>query len=287
MNIDRLVSTIAILLPVVHAADGNVRLKGMNNLRSDNQQFQQRMLAKGGNGGGGGGGEEEGGGGVCATPASILSTDWWDPYCAGEVTGDTFGASLVTKWMSIEPGVCVELSPYDNSGALSNICPESGTGNDIGFLLNGWVEEGNNSYQHWCKEGADGYDGTVPTFGGEGSGSPIAVSYIANKHKISIEVLVDGNVVDSGSSFWWPDDITNQSNPLYADGGFVVRVRNNGNSRKNVSSSSCFSVCVHLCRTVIMINNSLNTTTFLFTQWYEKGPLVYPMQLSSVKLECM
>ena len=115
----------------------------------------------------------------------------------------------------------------------------------LGFLLNGWVEEGSNSYQHWCKEGADGYDGTESTYGGEGSGSPIAVSYIANKHKISIEVLVDGNVVDSGSSFWWPDDITNPSNPLYAEGGFVVRVRNNGNSRKNVSSScSCFSVCV-------------------------------------------
>ena len=248
MNIDRLVSTIAILLPAVHAADGNVRLKGMNNLRSDEyQKFQQRMLQKGGNGGGsGGGGGGEGGGGACATPASILSTGWWDPYCAGEVTGDTFGASLVTKWMSIEPGMCVELSPYDNSGATSKICPDSGTGNDIGFLLYGWVEEGNDSYQHWCKEGADGYDGTAPVFGGEGSGSPIAVSSIANKHKISIEVLVDGNVVDSGSSVWWPDDITN-SNPLYADGGFVVRVSNTGNSRKNVSSSSWFSVHFYLC----------------------------------------
>ena len=248
MNVDRLlVSTIAILLPAVHAADGNVRLKGMNNLRSDeHQKFQQRMLEKGGNGGGsGGGGGGESGGGVCATPTSILSTGWWDTYCNAEVTGDTFGASLVTKWMSIEPGMCVELSPYDNSGATSKICPDSGTGNDIGFLLYGWVEEGNDSYQHWCKEGADGYDGTAPMFGGEDSGSPIAVSSIANKHKISIEVLVDGNVVDSGSSVWWPDDITN-SNPLYADGGFVVRVSNTGNSRKNVSSSSCFSVHLSL-----------------------------------------
>jgi len=73
--------------------------------------------------------------------------------------------------MSIEPGECVELAPYDNSDAQSNICGVSGSGNDVGFLLKGWVEEGSTSYQHECKEG-------------------IAVSYIAKKHKISIEVFV-------------------------------------------------------------------------------------------------
>ena len=72
--------------------------------------------------------------------------------------------------------------------------PDSGTDQDIGFLLNGWVEgsSGSVSYQHTCKEGA--YDT---------SGGPIAVSYIANNHKISFEVLDStGGAIPTPSGGW-------------------------------------------------------------------------------------
>ena len=80
--------------------------------------------------------------------------------------------------------------------------------------------------------------------------APIAVSYIANKHKISIEVFdTAGNAIDApadgcdtGRGFWWTDDIDNVNNPLYVEGGFVVKVKNNGNSRKNVSRL-CYAIC--------------------------------------------
>ena len=126
------------------------------------------MFAKGGGGGNGGGG---GGDNPPPPPTDTcivpnLGNAWWgiscDPIdgcdCNIDQTDSSTSASLVTKWMSIEPGECVELAPYDNSDAQSNICGVSGSDNDIGFLLKGWVEEGSTSYQHECKEGADTYD---------------------------------------------------------------------------------------------------------------------------------
>ena len=88
--------------------------------------------------------------------------------------------------------------------------------------MKGWVEEGSTSYQHECKEGADSYDPITD--------APIAVSYIANKHKISIEVFdTAGNVIDTpadgcdkGRGFWWTDDIDNVNNPLYVEGGYLL-----------------------------------------------------------------
>lgn len=215
-------------------------LKGMRYLREPLKQFQ-RMLPKGGNGGGGNGGD--GGGDPSPSCTETEDSQWWDTYCDAPLIDDQFGDNRVTKWMSIEPGTCVELDPYVNSGFVSKMCTDSGSGQDIGFLLNGWVEgsSGSVSYQHTCKDGAD-----------DTSGGPIAVSYIANKHKISFEVLDSTGVAiptpsggcEHPGGFWWQDDMT-PGNPLYAEGGFIVVVSNNGNSRQNVRLyTRCnFAVC--------------------------------------------
>jgi len=100
------------------------------------------------------------------------------------------------------------------------------------------------------------------------------VSYIAKKHKISIEVFDTAGIecnwypcrwmwYDTGRGFWWTDDIDNVNNPLYVEGGFVVKVKNNGNSRKNVSRL-CYAML--FCWIVIVVSSdSHDRLSILFT----------------------